>query len=164
MQDVEKDAQSLCMACGLCCDGTLFNQAKLEPDDDLTELSALGARIHGDRKFFDLPCQAHKGICTIYNHRPRICGDFGCRLLISHSFGEISYEDATKIIDDIKHKSHALRVRMEAVVGKDELCLQQLYVKVSDLRDDANRNLLFDYAILLHLIRKHFLKDEMPMG
>ena len=37
-----KSAEDLCQACGLCCDGTLFDEVKLEVGDDAKRLTDLG--------------------------------------------------------------------------------------------------------------------------
>ena len=44
-----KPAEDLCRACGLCCDGTLFDVVKLEADDDARRLSNLGLPIKVSR-------------------------------------------------------------------------------------------------------------------
>jgi hypothetical protein len=76
-------AQSLCMACGLCCDGTLFAHVKLKLDDDIDILTAFGIQIISEATppKFKQRCAAYKNCsCSIYPARPP-CRTFRCLLL-----------------------------------------------------------------------------------
>ena len=92
--------QSLCLTCGICCDGTLFSNVFLKPDDDITVLETIGVTIVSDREFniLKLPCAAHKGACVAYQHRPQRCREYKCELLKRFERYDISYEDALRII------------------------------------------------------------------
>jgi hypothetical protein len=81
-------SQSLCLTCGLCCDGTLFPFVRLKPDDEITPLEAAGiniildsnsdglatgqqlavvegANVSNSGPIFEQPCAAHKN-CVLY--------------------------------------------------------------------------------------------------
>ena len=56
-------AEQLCLACGLCCDGTLFDNVQLGPRDDAPALKALGLPVEVTRgrtpvTLFRQPCAA----------------------------------------------------------------------------------------------------------
>src|SRR5688572_5768689 len=88
----------LCLYCGFCCDGTLFDRAPLEPDDDLAPLKSAGFEIRTKitkrekiKTFFALPCvEFRQNCCQIYDQpRPAICGRYRCSLLKKYEAGEI---------------------------------------------------------------------------
>lgn len=82
----EADLSALCLACGLCCDGSLFGRVDLRPEE------ADAARRHGLRvvaggRSFEQPCGAYAAddergprSCRMYDERPRACRRFVCRL------------------------------------------------------------------------------------
>ena len=39
-------AEQLCLACGLCCDGTLFDHVRLGPSDDAKKLAEVRSKAH----------------------------------------------------------------------------------------------------------------------
>jgi hypothetical protein len=98
-----------CVGCGLCCDGTVFEKAKVRPGDEA------GLKKHGmsvvtenGTPFFLLPCRHHEcGRCTIYAERFSTCHNFKCALLTSFEAGEITLEDAQQKV------AKALRLRSE---------------------------------------------------
>ena len=67
----------LCVACGMCCDGTMFGNV-VAHDHELVQMIFLGAETKSNsdssRHFFLQPCPAHvNGSCSIYETRPLIC-------------------------------------------------------------------------------------------
>jgi uncharacterized protein len=86
---MESDLATLCQSCGMCCDGSLFGVARLEPDE------VSGARknrlpVLDSERGFHQPCPALAPVgdtgegqrgCSIYEERPRACRSFTCRLL-----------------------------------------------------------------------------------
>src|SRR6266581_3782971 len=89
------DTGQLCLSCGLCCNGVIFADVKLQPSDDASRLRALGLRISTPHsKFrtptFDQPCAALGGCrCRIYAERPRYCREFECVLFKSVKAGRL---------------------------------------------------------------------------
>lgn len=77
------EAASLCTACGLCCNGSLFARAMLGPEDTLERFgNLLPYREPAGRGFFPQPCGALCGTrCSIYAERPSVCRGFHCKLL-----------------------------------------------------------------------------------
>ncbi|MEO8206565.1 MAG: YkgJ family cysteine cluster protein [Chthoniobacterales bacterium] len=103
-------ASRLCAACGMCCNGVLFQTVRLQPDDSPKQLLSLGLKLkYKDRaQCLIQPCQAHRDSqCTIYAHRPKRCRLFECRQLKRVASGEIS-EDAAmeKIQDAVSQVAH----------------------------------------------------------
>lgn len=93
--------QTVCLSCGLCCDGTLFGHAVLKPGEKGNLPSLIEQRVFmiGEKDYFRLPCLYFLGRCTIYSSkRADVCGSFRCRLLSEMSEGRISFEKALEII------------------------------------------------------------------
>src|SRR6478736_2163147 len=64
-----KELQKLCLSCGLCCNGVLFADVKLQPEDRAKILLKLGipVRSAGAREKFEQPCVALSSCtCKIY--------------------------------------------------------------------------------------------------
>lgn len=73
----------VCQSCGLCCNGTLFKNGKLRPEEVETAKKNRLVVIE-DGPFFALPCprfDAEARSCTVYEERPNTCRGFECRLL-----------------------------------------------------------------------------------
>jgi hypothetical protein len=114
--DADKSAvspsQSLCLTCGLCCDGTLFWGVPLTPNDEITSLKAVGINIVSDNTstILKLPCAAHKNCtCTVYANRPQECRTFKCKLLKRFERNEISQQSALDSINKMKSLKNAVK-------------------------------------------------------
>lgn len=94
-------SQSLCLACGLCCDGTLFPWTELPSADEANAARAAGLNVvpHRGRNVFLQPCPAYRDcVCTVYANRPPNCREFRCELLKNLEQGDISQEAAQQIV------------------------------------------------------------------
>jgi hypothetical protein len=108
-------SNSLCLECGLCCNGVIFANGQLQPEDDAAHLQSLGLRFPPKRnskienqKFLQ-PCAAFDGCrCKIYSERPRYCRQFECLLLKSVKAGRTDTPMALRAI-------RAARQRVEKV-------------------------------------------------
>ncbi|MXO70793.1 YkgJ family cysteine cluster protein [Alteraurantiacibacter buctensis] len=98
---------NICVACGICCDGHLFDHARMYPGEQpLCASLGMGTeeRDDGEGRFL-LPCPRHGAEgCTVYDRRPTTCRTFRCRLLKDHEAGAISGDEALAVIG----KVHAL--------------------------------------------------------
>ena len=167
-------AQSLCLACGLCCDGTLFDWARLHPADDDASLSAANIvpiMEKGQRRF-TLPCQHHQNrCCVIYaGWRPKICGAYECKLLKQVGHGTLSQEQALAIIErTLSHKAE-VKAHLLALAGTAEQGLRELFRTVKNVTPNspspssANqraRALLNFVALQVQLDR--YFRDQKPV-
>ena len=139
------DSNPLCLECGLCCNGVIFANGQLQPDDDVDRLRALGLKLLPNRKSqianrkFIQPCAAFDGCrCGIYSERPQYCRAFECALLKKFNDQKINADAALRIIrrarrqagkiaklledlgDENEHK--ALTVRFRHVQRRMETC------------------------------------------
>ena len=107
-------SQSLCLTCGLCCDGTLFSSVRLKQDDKVAPLKAVDIKFisNEDSNEFKQPCAAHKNCtCTVYRDRPQECRAYKCELLKRFERNDISYKFALEIINkmiSLKNEVNAL--------------------------------------------------------
>lgn len=88
----------LCTACGICCTGSLHDQAKIRADE-VPACQALGMTIvrRDTDSFtgFKLPCPRLEGsICSVYEVRPSPCHSYRCQLLRDVQAGERTLVDA----------------------------------------------------------------------
>lgn len=117
------EQRSICVGCGLCCDGTVLSHLAVADESDLgAPLRALGVEVlvEADPPVFALPCPAvEAGVCTVYRlHRPRACSRFECDLATDVRAGRITPVVAREIIAD----TVALRDRVAAgEAGPEEL-------------------------------------------
>ncbi|RKG73591.1 YkgJ family cysteine cluster protein [Corallococcus terminator] len=102
---------TLCLHCGMCCDGTLFTHVPLQPNESasLTQRGLpLTAREDGT-VVLPQPCAALNGrCCTVYTERPEACRRYRCQLLNALAEGEVSLDEAKGVVD-------AAHARVEAV-------------------------------------------------
>lgn len=102
------DEQEVCVACGFCCDGTLFLHACLQPGErgHLPEKIEENSYAENGEDFFRLPCLYFREKCTIYGQpRADVCGSFRCELLHSLETGEISKTEALSLVA----RAHSMR-------------------------------------------------------
>lgn len=91
------DGSSLCLACGMCCDGTLHAHVVVEPNE-IARVSALGLKVEaqGDSLGFRQPCPLYRGPqCSIYANHPATCRTYQCKLLKEFLAGALTLEQAT---------------------------------------------------------------------
>src|SRR5688572_13713072 len=97
--------QNLCTSCGLCCDGTLFAEVELRSRREGFMLESFGLNVEDgdDSELLIQPCGALKGTrCSIYQHRPKCCRTFECRLLRDVMEGKRTRVDAGQIIQETR--------------------------------------------------------------
>ncbi len=120
--------EKLCLACGLCCDGTIFADVKLQARDSATRLRWLGvpvlaASTKGCGPGFTQPCPAlNGGGCKIYAERPQYCRQFDCLLLKDVKAGETTPARALKLIQKARGQADEARHLMQGL-GDQQDCL-----------------------------------------
>ena len=106
---------SLCLSCGLCCDGTLFRRVALDPG----ESTRLGTRVRLSEDDGSLvqPCRALSGKkCGVYEDRPSVCRKFRCLALEQLEAGDLTSDEAHEMI----HEALARRRRLAEVMGFED--------------------------------------------
>jgi hypothetical protein len=117
-------ASDLCLSCGMCCNGTLFNYAPLNDGEHETvvrlEISSR-SEVAKDKTSFSLPCSRLDGArCTCYGEgRPAICGDYACKLLVSLVDGTTPFAEAQKLVIRTREISDRVRKQLESEVEND---------------------------------------------
>jgi uncharacterized protein len=117
---VETPAQSLCLQCGLCCNGVIFADGQLQSDDHPERLKSLGLNLKRGGKFHQ-PCNAFtNGCCAIYADRPSYCRKFECALLMRVNAGEIERNAALRTIGKAAKQAAKVRRLLQQLGCVDE--------------------------------------------
>jgi Fe-S-cluster containining protein len=94
--------QTLCLACGLCCNGVIFADVQLQSGDEAVRVQSLGLKLKSGGRCqprLMQPCEAYDGSrCRIYAERPQYCSEFECLLLKSVKAGNMEPATALRII------------------------------------------------------------------
>ncbi len=120
-------AEDLCLACGLCCDGTLFDLVKLEPGDDAQKLKRLGLPVTWSRgkepvARFPQPCAAlcEDRSCRLYADRPLQCRAFECGVFKDAKAGRITFAAALRLVKQARRRSERVRQLLRQLGDSDE--------------------------------------------
>ena len=128
MSQPSNGSSQLCLACGLCCDGTLFADVELQPGDSAERLRALGQKLRRGKDAegnpvhkFAQPCPAlgTDCRCAFYAERPARCREFDCALLVSMQAGKISVETALRRIREARKQRDTVRRALVALGNSD---------------------------------------------
>ena len=125
---MEQEKKELCLDCGLCCRGNLFNAVPLYGDEtklfDKNRIQTEWGLIHSitiQTKHITsyktvYPCEHIKedNKCSIYHKRPKTCRDFKCQVLKDYEAGEIDYSSAINKIEEVKKIPHSQQNRITA--------------------------------------------------
>lgn len=122
-----ESAEQLCVACGLCCDGTLFDLVKLEAGDDAGKMKALGLPVKVSRgkvpvARFPQPCAAlcENRTCRLYAERPWQCRVFECRILKEAKAGRVSWASALRVVKQARRRADQVRGLLRQLGDHDE--------------------------------------------
>lgn len=109
-------AEQLCLACGLCCDGTLFDNVRLGPGDDAKKLKTLGLPVSVSLAktpvtFFRQPCAAlcADRTCRLYADRPVQCRTFECGVFKDAQAGRIESASALRLVKQARRRADKIR-------------------------------------------------------
>lgn len=131
--------QEICVNCGICCDGTLFDHAELEPGEmssgELPSKIAQNYRKVGEKERFLLPCHYFEGKCTIYDQKKAVvCSAFRCQLLKDFSKGRILKNDADKIVSNaLKFRDEILELYKRTFEVDTKLSFRQLLTEMGKM-------------------------------
>lgn len=99
------DGSSLCVSCGLCCGGLLFERAKAYPVE-LDALAANGMAVTDEdrgKTYFRLPCRHLRDTaCSIYEGRFTTCRKYSCKLLDDVKAGLVGGQEARQRVGEAK--------------------------------------------------------------
>ncbi|MDQ8180052.1 YkgJ family cysteine cluster protein [Pelagicoccus sp. SDUM812005] len=119
--------EELCLACGMCCDGTLFDNVRLGADEDAAAVKALGLPVRFSRAkvpvaFFRQPCRALGADCTcsVYANRPAQCRSFECGVFKAAESGDIGYESAHRLVKQARKRAERARKLLRKMGERDE--------------------------------------------
>ena len=98
----------LCVACGMCCDGTMFGNVVCS-EEEADYMSSLGLQIKKKdnqiNHLFIQPCSMYlNGSCSIYADpkKPKTCSSYKCALLKRVIRNEITPEQALVKVERVK--------------------------------------------------------------
>jgi len=111
---------TLCLACGLCCDGTIFDVVPLTPNERIT-VTRLGLPVieRAAGPAMVQPCEALDGLeCQVYVARPGPCRAFRCALLDALAADEV---DLSECLGQVREARRLLAVLTTAIGEVGEL-------------------------------------------
>jgi Fe-S-cluster containining protein len=120
------ESNSLCLECGLCCNGVIFADVQLKPEDDAELLRSLGLLLKSpasklQNPKFRQPCAAFDGCrCRIYDNRPKYCREFDCLLLKSVRAGKLEAAAALRVIRAARQRADKVRRLLRELGDADE--------------------------------------------
>ena len=158
------DSESLCISCGICCDGTLFNRVGIRNEADVESLQGTPVTIRttDDEQWFSQPCVAFDGCCSIYEQRPTTCRKFACSLLHRHGAGEVSTEEAKRVIRQTIELRDKAVAAMRPLLPHTDMSFHEMQARTSHARVAAGETppeqiqMLLDIGATKRLISKHF--------
>jgi hypothetical protein len=141
-----KFGEQLCGACGLCCDGTLFDLVKLEPSDAAPKLKALGLPIAVSRgkapvARFPQPCAAlcEDRTCRLYADRPWQCRVFECGVFKDAKAGRITFAAALRLVKQARKRADKVRQLLRELGDTEEhRALGERFHRMSDRMEFGN--------------------------
>jgi Fe-S-cluster containining protein len=141
-----ESAEQLCLACGLCCDGTLFDLVKLEASDDARKIKALGLPVVISRgkvpvARFPQPCAAlcEDRTCRLYADRPWQCRVFECGVFKDAKAGRITFATALRLVKQARTRADKVRRLLRELGDTDEhRALGERFHRTSERLESGN--------------------------
>lgn len=148
----------LCLACGLCCDGTLYDRVAVAPEE-AARLRARRLPILDDGHL-PQPCAAHDGRCTVYEDRPQRCANYECDVLVDLAAGAMTDVEAATLVAKTRALVTSVRARIpgRAFLWRDVADASQ--DSVAWRREHAD--LLLDVALLRRLLGRFRAFEDGP--
>jgi uncharacterized protein len=174
--------EELCLACGLCCDGTLFDLVKLEAGDDAGKLRALGLPVKLSRgkapvARFPQPCAAlcADRTCGVYANRPWQCRSFECRTFKDAKAGRTTFPAALQLVRQARRRADKIRRLLRELGDTDEhRALGERFHRTSERleaggADDDAMAKFADLSLAVHHLKlqafsKFYTQTETPEG
>jgi Fe-S-cluster containining protein len=161
-------AESLCVSCGLCCDGTFLDRGRVIEAGEAAPLSSYKNEFVTDENklWFKIPCPHYDGHrCTIYTARFGVCRTYRCKLLRKVDSGNLGLEEAKRTVAKAKaliataasHDERA-KIRLERVRLRMEL--EAAVESASEEQRPALARRLLDFVALDWFIESHFHENQ----
>lgn len=171
LPDRSPEPTSICIGCGLCCDGTLHHQVEIAPDDEPAVIAAgLSIREADGKSVFRQPCPKFcGGVCSIYAARPGVCRSYTCKLLDDVNQERISIVAARQAIALAKRLAGVLQSADPAVTTSEQRAAlwRRLQACLPDLEGDARERaakILLDIGALDYCLDRWFRKSGSSSG
>jgi uncharacterized protein len=168
----EQLTDTLCLACGLCCNGVLFKDVELQAGDDPAHLKALGQPVETPRgkARFAQPCAAlcPDNRCRIYDERPARCRQFECALFQAVAAGKVELPAALRVIRSAHRSAAKVRELLASLGDCDEgLALSLRFQRTKrrlerDLTDDETAERYADLTLAVHELNLHLGREFYP--
>lgn len=134
-EEFSSAATRLCAACGMCCDGTMFQIVRMQPGEVPAELGKLGLKIRcrDGEYYMEQPCSAlSEKRCTVYEQRPVRCRLFNCQQLGRVERGETTESEAMMMILETRALVEKVRGLIEqSGLREDGQALVERYERVA---------------------------------
>ncbi|MDG1160230.1 MAG: YkgJ family cysteine cluster protein [Flavobacteriales bacterium] len=127
-----KDLSSICLSCGLCCDGTLIGFVHLDANEVPEVRKHMDIEEEQGHGFFLHPCKRYCDGCTIYADRPKQCGLFKCGLLKSVEQEELQFNLALDAIAELKELKLSIEANLSSL--RFELKSHSFYFRIVELK------------------------------
>lgn len=163
------DEQKICVACGMCCDGTLFHFAHLNHGErgTLPEKIESNSYTRDGNDYFRLPCEYFVRKCKIYgSKRAHVCGDYRCQLLKDYAGGKVELEGALDVVREALNMRAEIMEQYRRISGdRRKIYFKRLLRELGKTEDSPVRAKLgsMEYDLLLAhcnifeaLLIKHF--------
>jgi Fe-S-cluster containining protein len=129
------DSTTLCLECGLCCNGVIFVDVELQPTEvrglksyllrqkhsEGQEIQSPASRGKNGQAKLPQPCPAFDGCrCRIYSERPKYCRQFECLLFKNVQSGRIGRAAAARIVQTAKERGEKVHTLLRELGDTDE--------------------------------------------
>lgn len=161
MSETTADFSDVCTACGLCCDGTMFGYAPLEPDE-LEQAAAAGFDLKdfGGKPGFAQPCRQLCGTsCGIYLDRPQVCRGFRCATLRQLDDGQIDPAEAARRVADVR--AAVAQLRPELLPGETIVASKERLKDALENKATVSPRFKLMLGVLELLLDRHFRKPSL---
>jgi Fe-S-cluster containining protein len=147
---------SLCLDCGLCCDGSLFYAVPVTRD----EVLRLGTRVDFSEDGAQMMqcCRALEGNrCTVYDERPSTCRTYRCFVLSSFERGAMSEAEARAALDELRELVRAVSLATGVADQREAVRTARAAMQAGSASDEVT-------AAMRKLGRAALLLQLPPLG
>lgn len=155
-------ASRLCLACGMCCNGVLFQIVGLQAEDSVRDLEKLGMSLSRKKTepYFNQPCRFLDACtCQIYTQRPSRCRQFECRQILALAGRDATEADVAEVIQSIHHQvgkvTELLKNQSEQNSGRSVPLIEQCRDMMRDARAQGREALDQEVRVLNAMLNQH---------